>query len=36
MEEQVKPFTTGQVLDYLSSSAGSGFVIVPASGKACC
>jgi Fe-S cluster assembly iron-binding protein IscA len=36
MEEQVKPFTTGQVLDYLNSSAGSGFVIVPASGKACC
>ncbi len=36
MEEQVKPYTAGQVLDYLNSSAGSGFVIVPASGKACC
>ena len=34
--EEVRPFASGNVLDYVESPAGSGFVLGPESGYTCC
>lgn len=35
MDEQVKPFAAGQVIDYIRNATGEGFAISQGSGGAC-
>ncbi len=36
MVEMVRPFAAEQVLDYVNSGRGNGFVIAPVGGESCC
>jgi len=35
IEDEVKPFAAGNVLDWVSAFGGEGFVLQPKSGSAC-
>jgi Fe-S cluster assembly iron-binding protein IscA len=36
IEERIRPFTVDQILDYIHSHEGQGFVFTRAAGEGCC